>query len=48
MRNLNILIESFPSNLVANKFGFMKADYYEVDAAADRALPKVDFGPAKD
>ena len=48
VRNLNTLIESFPSNLVANKFGFMKADYYEVDAAADRALPKVDFGPAKD
>ncbi|MPZ10780.1 MAG: LemA family protein [Kiloniellaceae bacterium] len=44
VRLLNTLIESFPSNLVAQRFGFAKADYYEVDRAADRDLPKLRFG----
>jgi len=44
VRNLNTLIDSFPSNLVAQRFGFMKADYYEVDQAADRALPQLRLG----
>jgi LemA protein len=44
VRNLNTLVESFPSNLVAGRFGFRQADYYEIDAAADRALPEVRFG----
>jgi len=44
VRLLNTLIESFPSNLIAGRFGFAKADYYEVDRAADRDLPKLRFG----
>jgi len=44
VRNLNTLVESFPSNLVAGRFGFRQADYYEIDEAADRALPEVRFG----
>ena len=44
VRNLNTLVESFPSNLVARRFGFAKADYFEVDEAADRALPEIRFG----
>ena len=44
VRLLNTLIESFPSNLIAQRYGFVKADYYEVDNAQDRALPKVSFG----
>ncbi|NIA67836.1 LemA family protein [Pelagibius litoralis] len=44
VRNLNTLIDSFPSNLVAGPFGFRKANYYEVDSAADRTLPKVSQG----
>jgi len=44
VRMLNTLIESFPSNLVAHRFGFVKADYYEIDAPADRVLPRVSFG----
>jgi LemA protein len=43
VRNLNIQVESFPSNLVANQFGFTKADYFEIEEASDRALPKVAF-----
>lgn len=42
-RDLNIRVESFPSNLVANSFGFSKADYFEIDNPADRVLPKVSF-----
>ena len=43
-RDLNVRIESFPSNLVANTFKFEQADYFEIENAADRAVPKVDFG----
>lgn len=43
-RDLNVRVESFPSNLVANTFKFHQADYFEIENAADRAVPKVDFG----
>ena len=43
VRNLNVMVESFPSNLVANQFGFEKRDYFEIDDAADRAVPAVSF-----
>ncbi|MFA5110485.1 MAG: LemA family protein [Desulfobaccales bacterium] len=42
-RNFNILIQSFPSNLVANTFHFTPVEYFEIEAAADRAVPKVSF-----
>jgi|GEM_PF-2753558 len=42
VRNLNILIDSFPSNLVAGFFDFRKADFFQTDEA-DRAVPKVGF-----
>jgi len=43
-RDLNTKVESFPSNLVAGQFGFAQADYFEIENAAERAVPKVDFG----
>jgi len=43
VRNLNVMVESFPSNLVANRFGFAKAEYFELEDAADRSVPKVQF-----
>lgn len=42
-RDLNIKVESFPSNLVANSFGFSQAEYFEIEDAQDRAVPKVSF-----
>ena len=42
-RNLNVLIESFPSNLIANWFKFLKAEFFEIDEDGDRAVPKVEF-----
>ena len=43
VRNLNILIESFPSNLVAGFFKFKQAEFFEIENQADRAVPKVSF-----
>ncbi|MGV3548238.1 LemA family protein [Rhizobium sp.] len=42
-RELNIKIESVPSNLIAGPFGFVKKDYFEITNEADRALPQVKF-----
>lgn len=42
-RDLNVKVESFPSNLVARNFGFTKASYFEITNEADRAVPSVKF-----
>ena len=43
VRALNILVDSFPSNIVARMFGFTSMEYFELEDAADRAVPKVSF-----
>ena len=43
VRNLNTMIESFPTNLIANHFKFEKAEFFEIGDAAAREVPKVDF-----
>jgi LemA protein len=43
VRNLNIKIESFPSNIVAGVFKFTQAEFFEIEDDADRAVPKVQF-----
>jgi LemA protein len=42
-RNLNILVGSFPSNLVAQNFGFTTVEYFEIEEPGERAVPKVSF-----
>ena len=42
-RDLNVRVESFPSNLVAGQFGFSKKPYFEIANEADRAVPTVKF-----
>jgi LemA protein len=42
-RDLNVKVESFPSNLVAGQFGFRKREYFEITNEADRAVPSVKF-----
>ncbi|WP_144641211.1 LemA family protein [Bordetella genomosp. 13] len=42
-RELNIRVESFPSNLVAGSFGFRQEAYFELDDPADAAVPHVAF-----
>ncbi len=43
VRNMNVTVESFPSNLVANQFKFTMAEYFELENEADRAVPSVKF-----
>jgi LemA protein len=43
VRNLNISIESFPSNLIAQRFRFEKADFFDIEEAAEREVPEVKF-----
>jgi len=42
-RDLNVRVESVPSNLIAGQFGFHKRDYFEIEDATDRAVPDVSF-----
>ncbi|QQM30953.1 LemA family protein [Martelella lutilitoris] len=42
-RELNVKVESFPSNIIAGQFGFEKRDYFEIEEPADRAVPNVSF-----
>jgi LemA protein len=43
VRNLNIAIESFPSSLIAERFRFEKADFFEIEDPAEREVPEVKF-----
>lgn len=43
VRNLNVAVESFPSNIFANIFRFVKAEYFELENPNDRAVPDVNF-----
>jgi LemA protein len=43
VRNLNVMVESVPSNFIAGPFGFHKAEYFELESPADRAVPTVKF-----
>ena len=43
VRDLNIKIESFPANIVANLFGFKKMDFFEIEEAAAREPVSVKF-----
>ena len=42
-RNLNIRVDTFPSCLIANAFGFKKADFFELDSEEERKAPQVTF-----
>jgi LemA protein len=43
VRDLNTRIEVFPSNLIANSFGFTKREYFEIEEAAARQPVAVKF-----
>ena len=44
VRTLNTKVESFPSNILAGMFHFTRADYFELEDAAERQAPTVSFG----
>ena len=39
----NNACQNFPSNLIANNFGFKHAEFLEIEQAEKRAVPKVSF-----
>jgi len=41
VRELNILVQSFPSNLVAKLFGYRTMDYFEIELATQRESPEI-------
>lgn len=43
VRENNILVETFPSNILANMFKFTKATFFELDNVAERAVPSIKF-----
>jgi len=44
----NTLVESFPANFIAGKFGFEKQSYFALDLATQRELPEVGFSSSLD
>lgn len=45
VREMNQLVEMFPSSIVAGIFGFSRADYFQIDDDRQRAVPKVTLQP---
>src|SRR3954471_20328975 len=43
VQRLNTKIETVPSNILAGMFGFKQREYFEVDDAAQRDVPRVQF-----
>ena len=43
VRELNIAVEAFPSNLIAQRFAFTKAEFFELESVTERSVPKVEF-----
>ena len=41
--HFNNKIQMFPSNVIAGMFGFKTGEFFEVESAAERAVPKVSF-----
>ena len=46
VRDFNTRIAQFPSNIIANMFGFKSREFFEITAPAEREVPKVSFGGA--
>jgi LemA protein len=44
VREMNQLVESFPTNLIAGMFGFDRGSYFELSSEAERVVPRVSVG----
>ncbi len=42
-RDYNIMVESFPGNIMARMFGFSKAEFFDIELATEREVPGVKF-----
>lgn len=45
VKELNTKVESIPTNFIAGPAGVSKAEYFELEAPAEREAPKVSFDP---
>ena len=43
VRDLNITIQSFPSNIIANSFHFTPAEFFEIEDIKEKEVPSVKF-----
>jgi len=43
VRDFNILVQSFPSNLIAGTFGFKTKEFFEIELITQRETPEVKF-----
>jgi LemA protein len=43
VREMNQLCQSFPTNLIASWFGFTMQDFFQLDSAAERVVPRTEF-----
>lgn len=43
VRDNNNLVESFPSNIIANAFKFHQAEFFEIELSSQRSAPDVDL-----
>jgi len=43
VRDNNNLVESFPSNIIANIFKFKQAEFFEIELVSQRSAPDVDL-----
>ena len=41
VRDMNIRVEGFPSNVIARMFGFRSQEFFELDSATERAAPRI-------
>lgn len=44
VREMNALVMTFPSNLIAGMFKFEQHSFFELDSAAERVVPRVTLG----
>ncbi len=47
VRDFNIRVEAFPSNIVAAMFGFRRREYFEIELASERLVPEMDLSAAR-
>ena len=45
VRNQNVLVQSFPSNVLAGMFGFGPRDFFELSNESEREAPQVSLAP---
>lgn len=43
VRDLNTAIESFPTNIIAGMFAFKPREFFDLEEAADKEVPEVNF-----